>query len=256
MARNGGHDGALSGLLDGRVALVTGVSGALGRSIRRRFAAAGAQVVGVDIVDGEGCDLVADVGTAAGNEAMVAEAVRRHGRLDVLVLNAGVQHVAPIAEFPEAEWRRLMDVMVTGPFLAMKAAWPALTERPGSRILVTASVSSLVAEPYKSAYVAAKHAVAGLTKVAALEGAPHGLTANAVAPGWMATPMLERQLPEQMAVRGFTREQVLERLLERQPVKRLIETDEVAGLLVLLASDLASAVSGVCLPADLGTLAS
>lgn len=256
MADDNGSDPALQNLLTGRVALVTGAAGALGGSICTTFTRAGASVVGVDLVEGECCDVVADISTAEGNESMIAETLRRHGRLDVLVLNAGSQHVAPIAEFPEEQWDRLMGVLVKGPFLAMKAAWPALTSHPASRILVTASVSSLVAEPYKSAYVAAKHAVMGLTKVAALEGAPHGLTANAVAPGWMSTPMLERQLPEQMNLLGLSREQVLDTLLQRQPVKRLIDTDEVAVLLAMLASNLSSSVSGVCLPADLGTLAS
>ncbi|WP_285575709.1 SDR family oxidoreductase [Actinoallomurus iriomotensis] len=256
MASTSVFDTSLSGLLTGRVALVTGAAGALGESICRTFARAGAEVVGVDLVDGGACDFVADVATAEGNRLMVAEAVRRHGHLDVLVLNAGVQFVAPIPEFPEDEWDRLMNVMVKGPFLALKAAWAELTGRPASRVLITSSVSGLVAEPFKAAYVSAKHAVNGLAKVAALEGAPHGLTANAVAPGWMSTPMVERQLPEQMALRDLTREQVLELLLDRQPVKRLIGTDEVAALFAFLASDLSSSVTGVCLPADLGTLAS
>lgn len=249
-------DGTSRGMLADKVALVTGAAGALGESICRTFTSAGAKVLGVDLVDGGACELVADVATAEGNDLMVAEAVRRHGRLDVLVLNAGAQYVAPIQEFPEQEWDRLMDVLVKGPFLAVKAAWAELTSRPSSRILITSSVSGMVAEPYKAAYVSAKHAVIGLTKVAALEGAPHGLTANAVAPGWMSTPMLERQLPEQMQLRGFTKEQVLDAMLHRQPVKRLIDPDEVAALFAVLASDLSSAVTGVCLPADLGTLAS
>lgn len=256
MTSTSASDGALDGLLSGRVALITGASGALGQAICRTFTEAGASVVGVDLEPGECCDLVVDVSTADGNQRMVDEALSRYGQLDVLVLNAGVQFVAPIVEFPEQQWDRLMNVMAKGPFLGIKAAWPALTSRPAARILVTSSVSGLVAEPYKSAYVAAKHAVLGLTKVAALEGGPHGLTANAIAPGWMSTPMLEQQLPEQMKLRGFTRDQVLEQLLERQPVKRLITTGEVADLLAVLASDLSSAVSGVCLPVDLGTLAS
>lgn len=243
-------------LLAGRVALVTGAAGALGGAICRAFSKAGAEVFGVDLVPGDDDCFLADISTAAGNQTVVAEAVRRHGRLDILVLNAGAQHVAPIAEFPEDEWDRLMGVLAKGPFLTMRTAWPELIRQPSSRILVTSSVSGVVAEPFKPAYVAAKHAVLGLTKVAALEGAPHGLTANAVAPGWMSTPMLEQQIPEQMRLLGATRDQVLERLLHRQPVSRLIDTDEVAALFTFLASDLSSAVSGVCLPADLGTLAS
>lgn len=240
--------------LAGRVALVTGAAGGLGTAIRTVFEDDGAHVVGVDIA-GEDV-LTADVATEEGNCAMVDATLERHGRLDVLVLNAGVQFMAPILEFPLHEWERLFDVMAKGPFLAMKHAWPHLTERPGGRIIVTASASSFIAEAHKCAYVAAKHAVAGLVKVAALEGGPHGLTVNAVAPGWMRTPMVEQQLEDQMRLHEAARDEVVAAMVGRQPAKRFLETTEVANLVAFLASERASGINGACLPVDLGALAS
>ena len=153
---------------EGQVAIVTGAAGGLGRAIRTVLGREGASVLAVDI---EGDDCVhLDVGTDSGNRQMVELALEQNGRLDVLILNAGVQYMAPLPEFPAEEWDRLMNVMAKGPYLAIKHAWTALTERPGGRIIVTASGSSFIAEKYKAAYVAAKHAVAGLVKVAALEG--------------------------------------------------------------------------------------
>lgn len=240
------------GLLEARVALVTGAAGGLGTTICDVFRAEGAAVVPVDL-KGEGC-FEADVGTKDGNVAMVAEAIRRHGRLDTLILNAGVQHMAPLDEFPESEWDRLFGVMVKGPFFAIQAAWPHLTERSGGRVVVTASVLSFVAEEFKAAYVSAKHAVLGLVKVAALEGLPHGLCANAVAPGLMWTSLMENQLADHMRLRNMTRDQVVERIMMYQP-GRATETVEVADVIAFLASDKASSVTGACIPIDLGVLA-
>jgi 3-hydroxybutyrate dehydrogenase len=239
--------------LSGRVAIVTGAAGGLGASICDVFRRSGAEVVAVDLA-GDGI-LRADVATDEGNRRAVEEALARHGRLDTLVLNAGVQHMAPIAEFPEAEWDRLMGVMAKGPFLTMKHAWRHLTARPGGRIVVTASGSSFFGEAYKSAYVAAKHAVAGLVKVAALEGGEAGLTANAVAPGWMRTPLVERQLADQMRLNGLSREEVIPTMVQRHGVKRFVETEEVALLIAFLASDLSSGMTGSIVPVDLGAAA-
>jgi len=239
--------------LEGRVAIVTGADGGLGRTLQTTLAREGALVLPVDL-RGDDC-WHADVATPEGNRGMVDEAVRRHGRLDILVLNAGVQSMAPISEFRETEWHRLLDLMLTGPFLAIKAAWPYLVARPGGRIIATGSVLSLVAEPFKAAYVAAKHGLVGLIKVAALEGAAQGLTANAVAPGWMRTPIVEKQMADQMRLRGLTREQVLEHMLASQPGQRFVETAEVAELIAFLASAEGSGISGACLPVDLGALA-
>ena len=240
--------------LAGKVAVVTGAAGGLGVTLCEVLRREGAEVVAVDLA-GEGC-LQLDVATEAGNRAMVDAALELHGRLDILALNAGVQHVAPIPDFPESEWDRLFDVMAKGPFFAMKHAWQALTERPGGRIVVTASGSSLIAEAYKAAYVAAKHAVLGLVRVAAIEGGPFGLTANAVAPGWMRTPMVENQLASQMELHGRSRDEVIATMVERQPVKRFVETEEVANTIAFLASDASSGINGACVPVDLGLLVS
>jgi 3-hydroxybutyrate dehydrogenase len=239
--------------LDGRVAVVTGAAGGLGTAICASLRAAGATVVPVDL-RGDGC-LIADVSTAAGNRRMVDAAVERHGRLDILVLNAGAQAMNPIASYAEEDWDRLLDLMAKGPFLAMKFAWPQLTQRPGGRIIVVSSTAGLLGVPFKAAYVAAKHAVTGLVKVAALEGAAHGLTANAVAPGWMDTPLLAGQLGQHVSLRGIGRDQVIAGMMAEQPAQRFVETAEVAALVTFLASSAASAINGTCIPVDTGVMA-
>src|SRR5262249_28747720 len=147
-----------------------------------------------------------DVATAEGNRAMVDLALDRHGRLDILVLNVGAQAMNPIASYCEADWDRLMNLMVKGLFLAMKFAWPHLIRRPGGRIIVTAFTVSLEGASYKAVYVAAKHAVLGLVKVVVFEGAAAGLTANAVAPGWMRILLAENQIRDHMRLRGISRD--------------------------------------------------
>ena len=240
--------------LDGRVALVTGAAGGIGRAVCEVLRARGATVAGVDL-NADGC-LRYDVGTEAGARAMIDATVADCGRLDILVLNAGVQHVSRIDSFPLPEWDRLMGVMLRGPFIAMQHAWPYLTARPGGRIVVTGSTSSVVAEPHKAAYVAAKHGVLGLVRVAALEGGPLGLTANAVGPGWVRSDIMERQIESLMRVNELSREQVLAQMVSRHPVKRFVETREVAESIAFLASPRASAINGHLLPVDFGTLAS
>jgi 3-hydroxybutyrate dehydrogenase len=236
-----------------RVAVVTGAGGALGSSITEALRGCGVRVLGVDVV-GDGCESF-DVGTETGCRAMVSRAVELHGRLDILVLNAGVQHVSAIDTFEAEQWQRVMDVCLNGPFHAIKAAWPELTRNEGGRVIATASTSSFHAEPFKAAYNAAKHGLLGLIKSAAVEGGRYGLTANAVAPSWMRTPMVERQLEEQMRLRNASRQEVLDDFLGHQPVKRFIDTGEVAAAIAFLASEQASAITGACLPVDLGALA-
>lgn len=241
----------MTGELEGRVAVVTGAKRGLGAAVAELFEQNGASVLRVDL-DGEDC-FHADVGTEAGNRSMVEAALERHGKLDTLVLNAGVQHLAPIYEFPESEWDRLFEVMVKGPHHAIKAAWPHLIERPGGRIVVTASAMSFLGEAFKAGYVAAKHAVVGLVKVAALEGVQHGLCANAVAPGLMWTSIMEDQLEDQMRLHNRTREEVVAGIEMSQP-GRAVETREVAELIAFLSSDRSSGISATCIPVDLGYL--
>lgn len=161
----------------------------------------------------------------------------------------------PIASYCEDDWDRLMALIAKGPFLAMKFAWPQLTRQPGGRIIVTASTVSLAGTPYKAAYVAAKHAVLGLVKVAALEGAAAGLTANAVAPGWMRTPLADNQIGDHVRLRGISRDDVIASMVAEQPAQRFVEEAEVAAVITFLAGDGGSAINGACIPVDTGTLA-
>lgn len=237
--------------LEGRVAIVTGGAGGLGSAVQRWLSERGATVHGVDIA-GEGM-FHADLSTPEGNREMVEYVLAESGRIDILVLNAGVQYLSPIEEFPDEEWVRLRSVMLDGPFYALKAAWPALTRRPGGRVVVTSTPLGYAGEPKKIGYVAAKHGVLGVMRVAALEGADYGLTANAVAPGWMDTAMLRGQLAAQAASRGISEEEVIEIFSADQPGNRFIDIEEVAATITFLASPQASGINGVCLPIDLGS---
>jgi len=233
-------------ILEGRVALVTGAAGGLGKAIVAELRKHGADVHGVDI-SGEGL-FHADLATGSGNRDMIAHVLAVAGRLDILVLNAGCQFVAPIEQLPDVEWERLRGVMLDGPFFAIRAAWPALTKSPGGRIVVTASTASFGGAPGKAAYTAAKHGVLGLVRVAALEGAAHGLTVNAVAPGWMDTGMMRDQLEVQAATMGVSTDEVVARFRAAQPAKRFVDVSEVAATIGFLASPAASGVNGVCVP--------
>jgi 3-hydroxybutyrate dehydrogenase len=250
-AATGGGPG---GPLGGRVAILTGAAGGLGGATLAALRQAGATVVPVDL-HGDDC-LIADVATAEGNRRMVEVALERHGRLDILILNAGAQAMNPIVSYSEADWDHLMNLMVKGPFLAMKFAWPHLTRQPGGRIIVTSSTAGVTGAPYKAAYVAAKHAVLGLVKVAALEGAAAGLTANAVAPGWMRTPLADNQVRDHIRLRGISQDDVIASMVAEQPARRFVETAEVAGLVTFLAGAGGSGINGACIPVDTGTLAS
>lgn len=239
--------------LEGRVALVTGAAGGLGKAIVAELRQRGADVHGVDVA---GEDVFhADLSTPSGNRDMIKHVLATAGRLDILVLNAGCQFLAPLDQFPDAEWERLRSVMLDGPFYALKAAWPALTSSPGGRVVVTASVSSFGGTPKKIAYTAAKHGVLGLVRVAALEGAAHRLTVNAVAPGWMDTALMRGQVDNQVASRGLSADQVIAQFRAWQPGDRFIEVDEVAAVIGFLASPSASGVNGECVTIDLGASA-
>ena len=238
-----------------RAALVTGAAGGIGRAIAARLEADGYGVLAVDLEpasDGPGVPFAADLATRAGNRDAVAAALDRFGRLDLVVPNAGFQHVAPVAEFDEDRWDALLAILLTSPFLLAKHAWPALAASGDGRIVVVASAHALVASPFKAGYVSAKHGVLGLVKTLALEGAEHGVLATAVCPGYVRTPLVERQIADQAAAHGMAEDRVLDEvILAPQPVKRLIEPEEVAGVVAFLAGPGGRAFSGVPVPMDL-----
>lgn len=184
---------------------------------------------------------------------MVRTAVARFGGCDILVNNAGIQHVAPIDEFPDDKWEAIIRINLVAAFYAIKAAVPSMKQRGWGRIVNVASAHALVASPFKSAYVAAKHGVAGLTKTVALEVATAKITVNAICPGYVWTPLVEKQIPDTMAARQLTREQVInDVLLEAQSTKEFVTVEQVAGLALFLCSDAAASITGAILPIDGG----
>ena len=195
----------------------------------------------------------ADLTTREGNRAAVEEARSRFGRLDAIVPNAGFQHVAPVADFPEDRWDALVALLLTSPFLLARYAWEALRESGDGRIVVIASVHRLVASPFKAGYVSAKHGVLGLVKTLALEGAEQGIVATAVCPGFVRTPLVEAQIADQAKAHGVPEDRVLEDvILAPHAVKRLVEPDEVAGVVAFLLGPGGRAFSGAPVTMDLG----
>jgi 3-hydroxybutyrate dehydrogenase len=241
---------------DRRAALVTGAASGIGRAIAERLTADGMDVFAADLhpdEDGPGMPFACDLATRDGNRSAVQAALECFGRLDVIVANAGFQHVAPIAEFPEDRWDAMLALLLTSPFLLARYGWPALEAAPEGRFVAIASAHGLVASPFKSAYVAAKHGVIGLVKTLALEGAPVGILATAVCPPFVRTPLVEAQIADQARVHGIAPECVLEDvLLEPHAVKRLVEPDEVAGLVAFLVGPEGGAFTGAAVAMDLG----
>ena len=184
---------------------------------------------------------------------MIADAQSKMGSLDILVNNAGIQYVAPIEEFPPEKWDAIIAINLTAAFHAIRAAVPGMKAQKWGRIINTASAHSLVASPFKSAYVSAKHGLAGLTKTVALELATFGVTANCISPGYVWTPLVERQIPDTMKARNMTRDQVInDVMLAAQPTKQFVTVDQVASLAVYLCSDAAAQITGANLSIDGG----
>jgi 3-hydroxybutyrate dehydrogenase len=232
-----------------RVAIVTGAAGGIGRAVASRLEGDGWRVLGVDLHGG----FEADLTTRAGNRAAVDAALERFGRLDAIVANAGFQHVAPIAEFPEDRWDALLALLLTSPFLLAKYGWEALSQSGDGRFLAIASVHGLVASPFKAGYVAGKHGVLGLVKTLALEGAEHGIGVSAICPAYVHTPLVEAQIADQAKAHGISEERVLEEvILAPQAVKRLIEPEEVAEVAAFLLGPGGRSVSGAPVVMDLG----
>jgi 3-hydroxybutyrate dehydrogenase len=255
--------------LAGKVSLVTGSTSGIGLGIARALAAAGSEI----ILNGFGPpDEVAaaraaiardfdvrvsyspaDMSKPAAIREMIEKTLQSSGRLDILVNNAGIQHVAPLQDFPPEKWDAILAINLSSAFHTSRSALPSMLRNRWGRIINVASAHGLVASPFKSAYVAAKHGIVGLTKVIALETAEQGITCNAVCPGYVYTPLVEAQIDGQAKAHGIPREQVIrEVLLAQQPNKRFATVEELGALAVFLASEAAASITGVALPVDGG----
>ena len=256
-------------MIKGKTAVVTGSTSGIGLAIARAYAREGANVVingfgDADAIEAARTGIEAEFGVRAQYSAadmadgdavvaMIKEAEAAFGSVDILVNNAGIQYVAPVEDFPADKWEAIIAINLSSAFYATHAALPGMKARNWGRIINTASAHALVASPYKSAYVAAKHGIAGLTKSVALEAARFGVTVNAICPGYVWTPLVEKQIPDTMAARGLTKEQVInDVLLAAQPTKQFVTVEEVAAFAVFLSGDMAKNITGAILPIDGG----
>jgi 3-hydroxybutyrate dehydrogenase len=256
-------------ILKGKVAVVTGSTSGIGLAYARAFAGAGANIVlnGMGApadVEKERSAIESDFGVKAvyspadmAKPSEIAELIRlaekTYGSVDVLVNNAGVQHVAPIEEFPVDKWNAIIGINLSSAFHAIRAAVPGMKRRGWGRIITTASAHSLVASPFKSAYVAAKHGIVGLTKTVALELARSKITCNCISPGYVWTPLVEKQIPNTMEARNMRRDQVInDVLLAAQPTKEFVTVEQVASLALFLCSQDAAQITGANLSIDGG----
>ena len=252
-----------------RNAVVTGSTSGIGLAIARALAAQGANVTingfgeaaaieaeraGIEKEFGVACVYSgADMSKPAEIAAMIAEAEKRFGSVDILVNNAGIQFVSPVESFPVEKWDQIIAINLSSAFHAIRAATPGMKARKWGRIINTASAHSLTASPFKSAYVAAKHGIAGLTKTVGLELATFGVTCNCISPGYVWTPLVEKQIPDTMKARNLTEEQVKrDVLLAAQPTKQFVTVDQVAAMAVFLCSEAASQMTGTNVSMDGG----
>ncbi|MGA7227741.1 MAG: SDR family NAD(P)-dependent oxidoreductase [Acidimicrobiia bacterium] len=239
-----------------RHSLVTGAASGIGRAIATRLVTDGHDVLAVDLKPdetGPGIPFAADLTTVAGNRGAVERAIELFGGLDLVVPCAGFQSVAPVPEFEDETWQSMISLLLTSPFLLSKYSWEHLRESGRGQIVIIASAHGIVASPFKSAYVSAKHGVVGLTKVLALEGAEHGIRAVAICPGYVRTPLVEGQIPAQAAAHHMAEEEVLrEVILAPHAVKELIEPEEVADTVAFLLTDAGRTFTGVPMVMDMG----
>jgi len=256
-------------MLQGKTAIVTGSTSGIGLGIAGAFARQGANVVlngfgdavqieqtRAELAHRTNARVVyspADMSKPKAIERMIRQTVDAFGAVDIMVNNAGIQHVAPIEEFPDEKWDAILAINLSSAFHATKLVLPMMRQKGWGRVINVASAHALVASPYKAAYVAAKHGVLGLTKVTALETAKDGITCNALCPGYVRTPLVERQIDDQAKAHGIPRDKVIsDVLLENQPNKRFVEVDELSALAVFLCSECGRSMTGAALPIDGG----
>ncbi len=256
-------------MLKQRTALITGSTSGIGLGMAEAFAAAGANVILNGFGDAAEVEAIrsrletahgvkvrhdgADMSKPDEIEKMIATALGEFGTIDILVNNAGIQYVAPIDEFPPAKWDAIIAINMSAAFHTIRHALPAMKGNGWGRIINLASAHALVASPFKSAYVTAKHGIAGLTKTVALEVAEKNITVNAICPGYVRTPLVDRQIPETAKARGISEEQVInDVMLHAQPTKRFVTVEQIAALATFLCSDAAASITGAILPVDGG----
>lgn len=256
-------------MLSGKSAIVTGSTSGIGLGIARGLAANGANIMLNGFGDPGEIEAIrqgiagehnikvlfspANMTIPQDIEKMIARAEEEFGSVDIVVNNAGIQHVAPVEDFPVEKWDAILAINLSSAFHTTRLAVPAMKKQSWGRIVNIASAHALVASPFKSAYVSAKHGIAGLTKTVALEVAEHGITVNAVCPGYVMTPLVEKQIPEQARARGITEQQVIsDVLLAAQPTKRFVTVEELSALVTFLCTDNAKSITGTTLPVDGG----
>ena len=256
-------------LLKGKSAVVTGSTSGIGLGIARAFASAGMNVMLNGFGDTAEIERTraaiekefgvliafsgADMSKPADIVTMIRAAQQAFGKIDVVVNNAGIQHVEPVETFPIEKWDAIIAINLSAAFHTIRAALPGMKAQKWGRIINVASAHALVASPFKSAYVAAKHGVLGLTKTVALETAEHGITVNAICPGYVLTPLVEKQIPETAKARGITEQEVITTvLLHAQPTRQFVTTEQIGALAVFLCSNEAASITGAALPIDGG----
>ena len=256
-------------MFKGKTALITGSTSGIGLGIAEKFAREGANIILNGFGDAIEIETLrarlatahgvtvhydgADMSRPDAISAMMEKAIVEFGSVDLLINNAGIQHVAPVDEFPLAKWDAIIAINLSSAFHTTRAALPAMKRRGWGRIVNIASAHALVASPYKSAYVAAKHGIAGFTKTVALEVAEAGITVNAVCPGYVRTPLVEQQIPDTAKARGISEEEVIrDVLLHAQPTKKFVTVEQVAALTAFLCSDDGASITGAMLPVEGG----
>ncbi len=248
--------------MESKVAIITGGAGGIGQATAKKLVEEGIQVVLADLDENRGRRVAEELGAwfhltdlveRGQCQRLVQATLERFGRVDILVNNAGLQHMDLIENFPEKTWDTMLEVMLTAPFLLTKYVWPSMKKSGWGRIVNIASIQGLVASPFKAAYVTAKSGLLGLTRTAALEGGEHGITANALCPAYVDTPLISGQLEDQAALHNIPKEEVPAKIfLKSTAIKRMIQPEEVAGLVQYLCSDAAGAVTGASWTIDLG----